>query len=87
MSWGTKGSDKADVLPQMNSSKAKGDAPAVVTDVVKEQEDVEQAFKETVARAVSKKVEVVVVEKPNMDVRTMSRSCRLEVEPHGLWII
>lgn len=84
MSWGTKGSDKAEVLPQANSSKAKGDAPAVVTDVVKGRDDVEEAFKETVARAVSKKVVVEVPERPTLDVRaSLPERARTHSNPDG----
>lgn len=69
VSWGTKGSDKAEALPQLKSSKPTGDAPAMVTDVVKEQADVEATFKETVARAVAKPAKTKgEVEKPTMDV-------------------
>ncbi|KAF8915913.1 putative chitin synthase [Mucidula mucida] len=54
VSWGTKGSDKAEALPSVSSKKSKdADAPAV-EDTVKTQEDVDDAFKETVTRAVPK---------------------------------
>ncbi|KAJ8502894.1 hypothetical protein ONZ45_g11340 [Pleurotus djamor] len=65
VSWGTKGSDKADALPSISSKKGP-DAP-VVEDVTKMQEDVDAAFKETVTRALSKVKEVEVREKPTMD--------------------
>ena len=69
VSWGTKGSDKADVLPAVSSSKPKGDAPAVVEDVAPVQEDIDAAFQETVTRAVSKLAKTTSVEKPTLDVR------------------
>ncbi|KAG9092512.1 Chitin synthase, class 2, partial [Ceratobasidium sp. 392] len=53
VSWGTKGSDKADVLPSVASTKKEGSA-AVVEDTEKVQEDIDAAFEETVKRAVTK---------------------------------
>jgi chitin synthase len=67
VSWGTKGSDKAEALPSVSSSKSKdADAP-VVNDTHKMQEDVDAAFKETVTRAVTKISVKEVPEKPTMD--------------------
>jgi chitin synthase len=67
VSWGTKGSDKAEALPSVSSSKSKdADAP-VVDDTHKVQEDVDAAFKETVTRAVTKISVKEVPEKPTMD--------------------
>ena len=63
VSWGTKGSDKAEALPSV-SSKGKGEA-AVVEDTAMVQEDVDAAFKETVTRAITK-VKVLTI------VKTMS---------------
>lgn len=68
MSWGTKGSDKAEALPSVSSKKSKEDQPAVVDDVTRVQEDVDVAFKETVQRAVTKVKSDDVVEKPTVDV-------------------
>lgn len=69
VSWGTKGSDKAESLPSISSKKGKEeDAPAVVEDTEKIQEDIDSAFKETVERAVKKLDVVEVVEQPTMDV-------------------
>lgn len=67
VSWGTKGSDKAEVLPSVSSSKAQGDAPAIVEDTAKVQEDIDSAFQETVTRAVAKIKKEETVEKPTMD--------------------
>jgi chitin synthase len=72
VSWGTKGSDTAESLPSLSSKKAKEeDAPAVVDDTEKMQEDIDSAFKETVERAVKKVVVVEVAEQPTMDVSTI----------------
>ncbi|KAF9075874.1 glycosyltransferase family 2 protein [Rhodocollybia butyracea] len=67
VSWGTKGSDKAEALPSISSSKHKDvDAP-VVEDTTRVQEDVDAAFKETVTRAITKVEVKEVPEKPTMD--------------------
>jgi len=66
VSWGTKGSDKADALPSVSSSKSK-DAEAVVEDTTQVQADVDAAFKETVTRAITKVETKEVPEKPTMD--------------------
>ena len=54
VSWGTKGSDKADVLPTVSSKKSKEGDQAVVEETARVQEDLDAAFKETVTRAVTK---------------------------------
>ncbi|CAE6428461.1 unnamed protein product [Rhizoctonia solani] len=66
VSWGTKGSDKADVLPSVSSTKKEG-AAAVVEDTEKIQEDIDAAFEETVKRAVTKIETKEVIEKPTAD--------------------
>ncbi|KAL0959110.1 hypothetical protein HGRIS_014407 [Hohenbuehelia grisea] len=66
VSWGTKGSDKADALPSVQSHGGGSEAP-VVEDVTKIQEDVDAAFKETVTRALTKNDTKEVPEKPTMD--------------------
>ncbi|TDL29527.1 chitin synthase [Rickenella mellea] len=78
VSWGTKGSDKADALPSVSSKKGKGDGP-VVEDTAKNQDDVDAAFKETVTRAVTKLVVKEVVEKPTMDDENKTFRTRLVV--------
>ncbi|KAJ7904483.1 glycosyltransferase family 2 protein [Mycena olivaceomarginata] len=65
VSWGTKGSDKAEALPSVSSKK--NDAEAVVEDITHKQEDVDAAFKETVTRAITKIEVKEVPEKPTMD--------------------
>ncbi|GAA94465.1 glycosyltransferase family 2 protein [Mixia osmundae IAM 14324] len=52
VSWGTKGSDKADALPSVSSKKEKG-SDGVVEDIQKLPEDIELAFKETVSRTLA----------------------------------
>ncbi|KAG2118792.1 glycosyltransferase family 2 protein [Suillus discolor] len=77
VSWGTKGSDKAEALPSVSSSKTKdADAP-VVEDTQRIQEDVDAAFKETVTRAVTKIDVKEVVEKPTMDDQNKTFRTRL----------
>lgn len=77
VSWGTKGSDKAEALPSVSSSKTKdADAP-VVEDTQKVQEDVDAAFKETVTRAVTKVETKEEIEKPTMDDQNKTFRTRL----------
>ena len=68
MSWGTKGSDKAEALPSVSSKKGKEDQAAIVDDITRVQEDVDVAFKETVQRAVTKVKSEETFEKPTLDV-------------------
>jgi len=82
VSWGTKGSDKADALPSVSSSKDKGDT-AVVEDTTKPQEDVDAAFKETVTRAVTKVHVKEEIEKPTMDDQNKTFRTRLV----ALWML
>lgn len=72
VSWGTKGSDKADVLPSVSTKKGDANTPAVAEDTKMMQEDIDAAFKETVDRATSKLKTDSSAEKPTLDV-----SCRL----------
>ncbi|KAL0576501.1 Chitin synthase, class 7 [Marasmius crinis-equi] len=72
VSWGTKGSDKDDALPSIKSSKAQ-----VVEDTTKPQEDVDEAFKQTVTRAVQPLVVEEEVEKPTMDDQNRTFRTRL----------
>lgn len=67
VSWGTKGSDKAEALPSVSSSKAKDSEAGVVVDTARVQEDVDAQFKETVTRAITKIEVKEVPEKPTMD--------------------
>lgn len=76
VSWGTKGSDKAEALPSVSSKKTK-DADAVVEDTTREQGDLDSQFKETVQRAVTKLVVKEVVEKPTLDDQNKTFRTRL----------
>ncbi|KAI0082452.1 glycosyltransferase family 2 protein [Panus rudis PR-1116 ss-1] len=67
VSWGTKGSDKAEALPSVSSKKAKDQETAVVEEATRNKEDLDAHFKETVTRAVTKLETKEVVEKPTMD--------------------
>ncbi|KAJ4408032.1 Chitin synthase, class 3 [Neurospora sp. IMI 360204] len=52
VSWGTKGSDKNEALPSANVSKGEKDE-AVVEEIEKPQEDIDQQFEATVRRALA----------------------------------
>ncbi len=67
VSWGTKGSDKAEALPSVSSKKAKDADTAVVEDTTRNKEDLDAAFKDTVTRALTKLDTKEVIEKPTMD--------------------
>ena len=67
VSWGTKGSDKAEALPSVSSKKAKDAETAIVEEATRNKEDLDAHFKETVTRAVTKLEVKEVVEKPTMD--------------------
>ena len=77
VSWGTKGSDKAEALPSVSSKKSKDDSAAVVEDTMKVKEDIDAAFKETVTRAVTKVEVKEEVEKPTMDDQNKTFRTRL----------
>jgi chitin synthase len=79
VSWGTKGSDKAEALPSVSSSKGKGEEAAVVQDTERMQEDLDDTFKETVNRAVTKLVVTEVPEKPSLDDQNRTFRTRLVV--------
>lgn len=67
VSWGTKGSDKAEALPSVSSKKGKAEDTAVVEEATRNKEDLEAHFKETVTRAVTKLEVKEEIEKPTMD--------------------
>lgn len=83
VSWGTKGSDKADVLPSVSSKKKKDEDEVVIEDTAKVQDDVDAAFKETVTRALAKIVKKEEVEKPTMDDQNKTFRTRLV----ALWML
>ena len=77
VSCGTKGSDKADVLPTVSSKKSKEGDQAVVEETARVQEDLDAAFKETVTRAVTKVEVKEEIEKPTMDDQNKTFRTRL----------
>ena len=79
VSWGTKGSDKAEALPSVSSSKGKNEEAAVVQDTERVQEDLDAVFKETVSRAVTKLDVKEVPEKPSLDDSNKTFRTRLVV--------
>ncbi|KIY51631.1 glycosyltransferase family 2 protein [Fistulina hepatica ATCC 64428] len=83
VSWGTKGSDKAEALPSVASKKSKDADAAVVEDTTRVQEDVDSQFKETVTRAISKVKVKEVAEKPTMDDQNRTFRTRLV----GVWML
>jgi chitin synthase len=50
VSWGTKGSDKVDALPSVQTTKVEGKA-TVIEEIDKPQEDIDSQFQDTVKRA------------------------------------
>jgi len=79
VSWGTKGSDKAEALPSVSSKKGKNEEGAVVQDTERMQEDLDAVFKETVNRAVTKLNVKEVPEKPSLDDQNRTFRTRLVV--------
>ncbi|KDR83783.1 hypothetical protein GALMADRAFT_236148 [Galerina marginata CBS 339.88] len=77
VSWGTKGSDKAEALPSISSSKSKESDAPVVEDKTQAQADVDAAFKETVTRAITKVETKEVPEKPTLDDQNKTFRTRL----------
>lgn len=66
VSWGTKGSDKADALPVAKTTKA-GGKTAVIEEPDKPQIDIDQQFQTTVKRALDKYTPPVVNEKKTLE--------------------
>ena len=73
VSWGTKGSDKAEALPSVSSKKAKDADTAVVEETTRKKEDLDETFKETVTRALTKLETKEEIEKPTMDDGSVGR--------------
>lgn len=67
VSWGTKGSDKAEPLPSVKSKATIGNGVRTVEETSKRQEDVDSSFKETVTRALKKVDAANDREKPTLD--------------------
>ncbi|PQE19455.1 chitin synthase G protein [Rutstroemia sp. NJR-2017a WRK4] len=66
VSWGTKGSDKAEALPSAHTTKVDGKA-AVVEEIDRDQEDIDSQFEATVKRALSPFVPVVEDESKTLE--------------------
>jgi chitin synthase len=66
VSWGTKGSDKADALPSATTTKVDGKS-AVIEEIDRPQEDIDSQFEATVKRALRPYVPVVEDEKKSLD--------------------
>ena len=67
VSWGTKGSDKADVLPSAQTTKTGDGKAAVIEEPDKPQADIDSQFEITVRRALTPYVEPKVVEKKSLE--------------------
>ena len=67
VSWGTKGSDKADVLPSAQTTKTGDGKAAVIEEPDKPQADIDSQFEVTVRRALTPYVEPKVVEKKTLE--------------------
>jgi len=66
VSWGTKGSDKADALPSAKTTKADGNS-AEIEEIDRPQEDIDSQFEATVKRALKPYVPVVEEEKRTLE--------------------
>lgn len=66
VSWGTKGSDKAEALPSATTQKVDGKA-AVIEEIDKPQEDIDSQFEQTVKRALRPFVPVVEDDKKTLE--------------------
>ncbi|KAK2759930.1 Chitin synthase, class 2 [Arachnomyces sp. PD_36] len=78
VSWGTKGSDKADALPSVQTTKEDGKA-AVVEEIDKPQADIDSQFEATVKRALTPYVEPASDEKKTLEDSYKSFRTRLVV--------
>ncbi|CEJ94690.1 Putative Chitin synthase 1 [[Torrubiella] hemipterigena] len=66
VSWGTKGSDKAEALPSANITKGEKNE-VVVEEIEKEQEDIDSQFEQTVRRALAPFKETEEVEAKDVE--------------------
>lgn len=82
VSWGTKGSDKADTLPSVDTKKAKL-PDGTVEEVIRGQEDIDAHFREVVQRAVAPVIVEEKKEQPTMDDSNKTFRTRLVV----FWIL
>ncbi|WVF72834.1 hypothetical protein IAT40_007652 [Kwoniella sp. CBS 6097] len=83
VSWGTKGSDKAEALPAVSSSKEKGGDVAVVEEPQRNLDELDESFKSVVQRAVAPYKPEEAEEKPSMDDENRTFRTRLV----GFWLL
>ncbi|ORY35547.1 chitin synthase-domain-containing protein [Naematelia encephala] len=83
VSWGTKGSDKAEALPAISSTKEKSGEVGVVEDVQRAQEELDASFQQTVKRAVAPLKPDTTPELPSMDDQNRTFRTRLV----GVWLL
>ncbi|KAI1390687.1 glycosyltransferase family 2 protein [Hypoxylon trugodes] len=62
VSWGTKGSDKTDVLPSVKSTRDKETDAVVIEEIERKQDDIDDQFQKTVYRALAPVEEETTVE-------------------------
>ena len=67
VSWGTKGSDKAEALPSAKTTQEKDGKAAIIEEPDKPQADIDQQFEVTVKRALAEYKPPVVVEKKTLE--------------------
>lgn len=84
VSWGTKGSDTVDALPEVSSKKIKNKADddrttAVVEDTYRTQQDLDAVFNETLQRAITPLEEDYRTDKPTLDDQNKTFRTRLVV--------
>jgi hypothetical protein len=82
VSWGTKGSDKAEALPSAETTKAGDGKTAVIEEVDKPQADIDSAFEITVKRALTPYVEPVAKDEKSLEDSYKSFRTRLV----SLWL-
>ncbi|KAK4688796.1 chitin synthase, partial [Tremellales sp. Uapishka_1] len=83
VSWGTKGSDKADALPSVSSNKEKSGEAGTVEDIQRDMKELDESFQLTVKRAVAPYKEISEPEKPSMDDQNKTFRTRLV----GVWLL
>lgn len=67
VSWGTKGSDKADVLPSAQTTKTRDGKAAIIEEPDKPQADIDSQFEITVMRALAEPRPPVIMEKKTLE--------------------
>ncbi|KAA6411396.1 MAG: chitin synthase G [Lasallia pustulata] len=67
VSWGTKGSDKADALPSAQTTRAPDGKAAIIEEIEKPQADIDKQFEITVKRALTPYVEPKIEEKKTLE--------------------